>query len=239
MPKALILSLLACCIFTCSGCEASTKPDLAFPVITVVPEGDQLEYQSGDIDRIWVAGDTITFDFDNGTIYVNGLVHYPHPWVMKDENELATRYKSCPYVLENLDDNVAYPWNHAVALYEDYRSATTRAAEEKYVETHSTEAARDILRDSGLFENVTITTISGIPALSYFDIGVVNPDGTPTYLPLQDPLPPAAGGPLPLTLHQASDMVRKILVGFSNSRVSSTIILREGNVEGHLGQGRR
>jgi hypothetical protein len=227
MRIALSFMIALTCSLLCSSCQASTRPDVSFPFLVSIPEGNVVEYKSGDIDVTWSGGDTVTFDYVNGTLVVNGLPHFPHPRVMKSETALAAQYGNVPWVRTHFNATVAYPWNTIVQAYESILAAATRSAEETYVSTHDANAAKKVLEDSGLFTNIQVTTLpnSDHLALSYEYLGM---ESGPVYLSMKDEIPPPAKTPT-LSLEQAKDMTWRYANQIRSDRFRVKVILQEGN----------
>ncbi len=206
------------------GGEEDGQNDYGFPISVVVTPDNSMEYISGDTRVHWSAGDTVTFDYINGALCVDGLPHFPHPKVMRDEALLEERCGSIPYVLKVFDAFQEYPWNHAVSLWNEFRLNTTYAAAKAYAETRNPEEARSILLGSGLFAWVEITHELGHLALKFEDIGL----GGNQYLSLNDTVleltPPPSLSP-----DRAQKMARRLISLITDPTLSHEVILQEGN----------
>lgn len=207
-----------------SCCGAVTAPSIDFPVTVAVTSGNTMEYKSGDITQRWVEGDTVTFDYIEGILCLDGLPHFPHPEVMMDEGILEETCGSIPYVLEIFDPVQEYPWNHAVGLWEEFRLNTTYAAAKAYAESRNPEEARSILLESGLFAWVEITHELGHLALKYEDKGV---EGY-SFLTLRDHVPEPTPPPT-LSPDEAKKMAAHIIALITSNRLAHDVVLVEGN----------
>ncbi len=206
----------------CSG--AGTSPSTDFPITVTVTSGNSLEYKSGDITQRWVEGDTVTFDYIGGVLYCDGLPHFPHPKVMRDEALLEERCGSIPYVLAALDASQEYPWNHAVGLWNEFRLNTTYAAAKAYADTRNPEEARSVLVGSGLFAWVEITHELGHLALKFEDIGLGGNNYLSLYDTVLEPSPPPTLSP-----DRAKKMAAHLISLITDNRISHDVILAEGN----------
>lgn len=206
-----------------SCCGAVTAPE-DFPVTVIVTSGNTLEYKSGDIMQRWVEGDSVTFDYIEGVLCLDGLPHFPHPKVMMDERILEASFGNVPYVLEVFDSSKEYPWNHAVRLWGELGTQTTYAAAKAYADTRDPEKARNVLLESGLLTWVEITMELGHLALKCQYKGV---EGY-SFLSLRDQVPEPTPPPT-LSPDRAKKMAAHLISLITDNRTANDVLLVAGN----------
>lgn len=210
--------LLAVAIVGC-GASSPTQPGVLSAEITL-GVNKTLAYQSTRGESLTLTeGQTLVYEWRDGTELVNGHIHRPHPPELPQTYELAflqKHYGQVPMALAYVDSHAGDPtqaWNEAVRAWEkacwdqivavqleytrDFPRVGSRAAAQKTLES---------VLQSALVQSARLETVSHMP--EHWNLLVVLKGSDEREVSLSPDLEPSYTGQAPVSYGEAQSMKR-------------------------------